>query len=175
MTLRPHVVAAFMVAVCLLMIVAFRLGQATTSITLDASWWRDLSVGDRLRVVQGLTDGYGAGYRRGSLEGFANGFLWAGSDNKLMLKAYFTGERAKYLDGFDRFSSNAMNGDGYSKIVAAGVHPTDPTPDFGKTFGTYIDGITHFYENNADHSDWTVGKVISCFSTPPDADCEKTN
>jgi hypothetical protein len=89
----------------LLVVFAFRLGQATTSVTFDAAWWREATLLQRLSAVQGMTEGYQAGYTRGETAGWQRQMFIDSNLKQAYGSAYFTGQKAQYWTGLPRLST----------------------------------------------------------------------
>ena len=181
MTVKGYAVLSGCVTL-LLVLCAFRLGQATTTVRFDAAWWSDLTQSAKLAAVQGVIDGYDKAYPRGVSAGRSQASAEDRAFEETMLTAYFTGERAKYLSGYRQFRITSINNgfldralDKAAKAVdkanaAAGVS-TD-YPSFELNFGTYTDGITHFYENHPTKASWSPALVMDlCLSSRPSREC----
>jgi len=179
--MRRYAILSGLVTV-FLVLCAFRLGQATTSVTFDATWWRDLLVTQRLGAVQGVISGYEAGYRRGQSYG---SFLQLSQDSWREIyfeHQFFTGVRKKYLLQFETFKVRGFKDGTYKRAdddaqanaqaEMAKNLPWMKEPTFPDNFGTYADGITHFYENNPTKADWSPGHVMECLSSSPPSDCK---
>lgn len=134
---------AFVVA--LFVIVSFRLGQATTSVRFDAVWWRGLDEHDQVVAVQGAMSGYQWGYEQG---------LFAG-EYRLAMR----------LPRTSTFFTPVRN------ALADHVTKSD-LPGFPNTFGSYVHGVSDFYDNHAQSADDDVGEVMGCLSTRPPKRCK---
>jgi hypothetical protein len=181
-TLKRYALLSTIIAM-LLVVAAFRFGQATTSVTFDSAWWHDLSPSDRLSAVQGALSAYGSGYSQGSADGSADTRVSESEFSFSLLTRYFTGDRAKYLTGFMAFESSAIKSGLWDMLQKQADATADAkakanpifagVPNFSKTFRTYADGVTHFYENNPTKAGTVFGYIIGCMSDTSNSFCKK--
>jgi hypothetical protein len=128
-----------------LALASFAAGRATEQLIPDASWWQGLTVHDRAVSVVGLTEGYTEGYSAGYVAGVVSIF-------KLLSKE----SRGRLLvDGR------------YAKSIETG------NVGMSKTYGTYSDDLTHFYENYPALSDLPVGRLLQCMIDHPKQSCDE--
>lgn len=142
MTPRRRVVQCAVIG-CLV-IASFSAGRATETLTPDAAWWRDLSPHDRATSVIGLVEGYSEGY----LSGHAAGAV-------------------ALLRTLSPQSQGTLMTDGrYLKVLVSS------DLSLSKTYGTYSDELTHFYENYPALSDLPVGRILQCMTDHPRQSCD---
>ncbi|MBV8134490.1 MAG: hypothetical protein JO121_02455 [Deltaproteobacteria bacterium] len=160
MARRSPIVSGFILL--LLVAGAFRVGQATTTVQFDAAWWRELTRTQQLAAVQGMIDGYQSGYTSGHTKGMVETIEWLNTKYVDAAFTFFVGDRERYRSLWFKAVADkrtASNAPGLS------------LPNFPNTFGTYVDGITHFYENNPTKADWSPGMIMECLSTTRLASC----
>lgn len=138
---------SFLPGFLLLIIVALP-ASATESVTFDAEWWNSLTEDGQISAVQGAIDAFSDGYEESTI------------NSAVYLRISADGDRSK------------AHGIPSQYLYAASDHIlSSRAPQFSKTFKTYIDGITDFYENYPAASSATIGYVLRCLSDTPLDSC----
>ena|ERR1022692_2667613 len=113
-------------------------------INADGTWWKSLSDDERPIVAVGMVDSYLNGFNVGQSAGYEYG-----------IEAAATHVDRKTEERLISFTAKTKE----SAIESIMV------PSFPKSFGTYVDEITDFYNDNPTvKNKVTVGQVLGCES-----------
>lgn len=129
-----------------MMIFLGSIAGATTSLRTDGVWWAALSDSQRVVAVQAISDSYPTAYGIGYTAGGLNN-----------LNAFTGAMRTAHLTDAEQLRVATL----FAKLAAQ--HTRDTTrPQFRKTFGAYVDGITYFYSSHPTAAELPVSYMLSC-------------
>lgn len=128
---------------------AFAIGRATTTVSMDGSWWQELSQPARVYVVEGMTDAYESGYIDGARD--RSDAVYAVLNPQQSPKSVSSSESQRI--------QNAAN----SWVM----------PRYSKTFGSYVNEITDFYANYPNKTNIGVGALMGCLRDDSPHSCDE--
>lgn len=119
MALRKFAILSAMI-VPILLLAAFRLGQATEFVTMDGVWWQTLSEHDQITAVKAMLPAIHVGYVSGRVDGFFEAV-------EAFRRVIPYNKEEPIIDNWHRTSVSRE-------------------PEFTHTFGVYIDQINVWFE-----------------------------
>ena len=143
---------------------SFAVGRATTSIAFDSQWWNELHYQDRIRVIQGEVDGYTTGYGVGYLAAQFEDLQISSRRMTYLNRNYFTGTR---------LSAGRSYYDAMAKAMKAVPSPPYQETTFSDNFGTYMDDVSHYYENHPENANKSPAWILRCYARPKPAWCKE--